>query len=282
MTLPPTPPESPDEPQGEPKTPPQGTPISGAPASPPYYPPPGTPASAPPHYGGPVSGGPVYPPPYPYPAPGSHYPPQGGPVYGGPPQYAAPGRPPPYSPSPVARKRSKRGLFIVLGLVVLLVVCGGGIALIASSGDDNDGKDGAAAPAAEETPGIGDEARDGKFSFIVTKIEPGTTRVGDEFFNESAQGEFVIVDLSVKNIGDVPQIFTDDDQKLFTADGSEYSPDTAADLWLNEDGAAFLEEINPGNQIDVQLAFDVPKGTEPTSIELHDSLFSNGVTVTLK
>lgn len=228
----------------------------------------------------------MYPPPYPYPAPGSHYPPQGGPAYGvppgAPPQYGAPGQPPPYYPSPAAKKRSKRGLFIVLSLVVLLVVCGGGIALIANSGDDNDGKDGAAAPAAEEKPGIGDEARDGKFSFIVTEVEPGTTRVGDEYFNQSAQGEFLIVHLSVKNIGDVPQVFLDEDQKLFTADGSEYSPDTAADIWLNEDGAAFFEEINPGNQIDVRIAFDVPKGTEPSSIELHDSLFSNGVTVSLK
>ncbi|MEV0648545.1 DUF4352 domain-containing protein [Phytomonospora sp. NPDC050363] len=187
------------------------------------------------------------------------------------------------------KKRSKRGRFIVLGVVVaLLVVCGGGIALLVA----NNGGDEAtpAQPATENgqdgqedaMPGIGDEARDGLFAFTVTDVETGATEVGDEFFNESAQGEFAIVHLAVENIGDVPKPFMDDEQRLFTADGNEYSADTAADLYLNEDGSALYEEINPGNKIDVQIAFDVPEGAELSTIELHDSFLSDGVTVALK
>ncbi len=43
----------------------------------------------------------------------------------------------------------------------------------------------------------------------------------------------------------------------------------------------FLNEINPGNQVNGIIVFDVPKDVQPTRIELHDSLFSGGVTVPL-
>jgi hypothetical protein len=42
---------------------------------------------------------------------------------------------------------------------------------------------------------------------------------------------------------------------------------------------AWLEEINPGNSVDGVIPFDVPEGVSPVSIELHDSMFSSGVTV---
>lgn len=38
-------------------------------------------------------------------------------------------------------------------------------------------------------------------------------------------------------------------------------------------------QINPGLAIDTALAFDVPVGTVPDGIQLHDSAFSGGVTV---
>ncbi len=43
----------------------------------------------------------------------------------------------------------------------------------------------------------------------------------------------------------------------------------------------FLNEINPGNTVKGMLVFDMPKDAKPTSIELHDSPFSGGVTLRL-
>ena len=37
-----------------------------------------------------------------------------------------------------------------------------------------------------------------------------------------------------------------------------------------------------GNTVKGTLVFDMPKGTEPASIELHDSPFSDGITVQLR
>jgi len=38
-------------------------------------------------------------------------------------------------------------------------------------------------------------------------------------------------------------------------------------------------DINPGNSIDATASFDLPVGTPPGEIELHDSAFSGGVEV---
>lgn len=39
--------------------------------------------------------------------------------------------------------------------------------------------------------------------------------------------------------------------------------------------------INPANTIDVSLVYDMPAAAVPARIELHDSMFSGGVTVDL-
>jgi Telomeric repeat-binding factor 2. len=48
-----------------------------------------------------------------------------------------------------------------------------------------------------------------------------------------------------------------------------------------DDSNAFLNNINPGNSVAGILVYDVPKGLTLSKIELHDSMFSGGVTVTL-
>ncbi|WP_234318586.1 DUF4352 domain-containing protein [Streptomyces sp. NRRL S-237] len=128
-------------------------------------------------------------------------------------------------------------------------------------------------------PGVGEAVRDGKFEFTVTRLQAGVGNVGGEY-GQDAQGQFFLVHMSVKNIGDRAQTFDGADQKLFDRNGSKYSADTAAGLYL--DGSeSFLEQINPGNVVDGVVVFDIPKGADPVRIELHDSLFSGGTTVDL-
>jgi hypothetical protein len=42
-----------------------------------------------------------------------------------------------------------------------------------------------------------------------------------------------------------------------------------------------VNNINPGLQVSVKLAFDVPPGTKPTQILLHESVSSHGAQVNL-
>src|SRR5699024_3688657 len=71
--------------------------------------------------------------------------------------------------------------------------------------------------------GIGEVAQDGKFEFVVTEVETGVERVGSEYLNETAQGQFVLVHLEVTNVGDKAQTLYDSSQHLIDTDGREHS-----------------------------------------------------------
>ena len=137
------------------------------------------------------------------------------------------------------------------------------------------------APTIPKAPpaGLNQEVRDGKFAFVVTSIDSSTV-AGDpsnQFMREEAQGVFVNVHMTVTNIGDRPQTFFADNQKLII-EGREYSAHTMAAVWT---GASNVE-VNPGNSIAAVVSFDVPnppEGPKINAVELHDSAFSGGVTV---
>jgi len=137
-----------------------------------------------------------------------------------------------------------------------------------------------AAKAEKQGSGLGDEARDGKFAFTVTKIKKGIAKVGNEFLNSKAQGQYVLVYVTVKNIGDEARTFDATPQTLFDTAGREFKADVEAGITMG-DANSFLKDINPGNQLKGVLVFDVPKSFTAKSIQLHDSLFSGGVSVTL-
>lgn len=136
-------------------------------------------------------------------------------------------------------------------------------------------------PAAPEQPGIGDAVRDGKFEFVVTGVEDGGTEIGSEFLSEKAQGRFHLIHLTVTNIGDEPQMMSDSNQRVKDEQGRTFEASTTAGIYL-EDNDMWLKDINPGNTLSGTLVFDMPEGSTPVEIELHDSMFSGGVTVRLK
>ena len=133
---------------------------------------------------------------------------------------------------------------------------------------------------AEAKAGIGTAVRDGQFEFTITKVEKNVASVGSEYLNEKAQGKYVILHVTVKNIGEKAQLLSDSSQKVRDGSGREFSTDTAAGIYL-EDNKVFFNEINPGNAVKGKLVFDMPKGATPATVELHDSPFSDGVSVSL-
>ncbi|MFC7276769.1 DUF4352 domain-containing protein [Paractinoplanes rhizophilus] len=134
----------------------------------------------------------------------------------------------------------------------------------------------------DKTPGLNQPARDGKFEFTVTRVKCGATKVGSSLLGEKAQGQYCLITLRVKNIGKEAQAFADSAQKAYDAKKVEYSADSGAGIYVNEDNQVLFQDINPGNAVTGTLVFDVPKGTKLTSLELHDSVFSGGVAVKLQ
>lgn len=140
-----------------------------------------------------------------------------------------------------------------------------------------------AAPAVDESaPGIGDPVSDGKFEFTVTGVETGVEQVGDQYLNETAQGSYTLVTMTITNTGDEPQTFFADNIKGTDSQGRELAADSMASLYATPNGSdVWMSEINPGNSITVTVAFDVADGESLTSIEVHDSAFSGGEEIKL-
>lgn len=133
-----------------------------------------------------------------------------------------------------------------------------------------------------DAAGLNDAVRDGKFEFTVKNVDCGKTQIGDATFGTAAQGQFCLVNLKVENIGSEAQSMFGDNQVLFDQEGRQFSADTEAAMYMGDKAQTLWEEINPGNSINGVVVFDVPKNAVPTSIELHDSMFSEGVEVSLK
>ncbi len=145
-------------------------------------------------------------------------------------------------------------------------------------------KPAAAKPAANPKPAaasqIGTPVRDGKFEFTVKSVKCGISTVGNQYLNTKAQGQFCAVQLNIENIGDEPQSMFADNQLAFDAKERKFSADSKASIY-DDSSQVLWEEINPGNSVKGKVYFDVPKGAKLTQLELHDSMFSDGVKVAL-
>ena len=95
-----------------------------------------------------------------------------------------------------------------------------------------------------------------------------------------AKGEYCIAEVTVENTGDESQLMDGSSQYLYIGD-KEYSADSDAILADKRAEAFFIEEINPGLSVDGIIVWDVPVGSSPDRLELHDSFLSGGVEVTL-
>jgi hypothetical protein len=203
-------------------------------------------------------------------------------------------------PAPVPPRGSWFGrhkVLTVVGAVVLVVI---GASAIGGGGDSDPatepdrgqqvetsgattppaGADEAEADPVVAPPGIGATVADGDFEFVVTQVEPGVARVGSQILGQDAQGQFVLVHVTVTNIGTEAQYFYQGAQTASDAQGRTHSADPTAAVYLDS-GTLLLDQINPGNQVEGVIVFDVPADATLTSVELHDSPLSGGVTVTL-
>lgn len=194
--------------------------------------------------------------------------------------------PPPRSRAPFAILGCVGAMSI--GIVFLLVIVGlasqgtNAPKRVAQSGNStgpSKAKAAASKKAVAEVAKIGDTVKDGDLSFTVTKFKPGPRYIGNQYLGQAAQGRFYYVYVTVKNHSDDPAYFTSGGQNLLVGN-KQYAADATAASYL-KDSKSLFTPINPGNEVDGIIVFDVPKSVKPTAIELHDSTFSRGVKVAL-
>lgn len=169
--------------------------------------------------------------------------------------------------------------------VILVLIVIGIVASIAGGGSKNNKTDtsGNNSNTTEtQTAKIGTAVRDGKFEFTVKSIKCGTPSIGEGYSTKTAQGQYCLLDISVKNIGNEAQSLFSSNQYLFNASGQKYSADDTATYIAGGSATTWYNDINPGNGVEGTIVFDIPKDQTPTTTELHDSSFSGGVKVSLQ
>jgi len=171
---------------------------------------------------------------------------------------------------------------VILGLILVII-----IGSAASGGDKTKTSSSSNSKSDTKTATtgkVGEGVRDGQFEFVVKSVTCGKASVTDSsgYITKTAQGQYCMMDVTVKNIGNKQQYFSESDQKLLNAGGQQYSADSSATLTNSNNSDALLAQINPGNTVEGILVFDIPKDQTPVTAELHDSSFSGGVKISLQ
>ena len=138
----------------------------------------------------------------------------------------------------------------------------------------------------EEEPsgsGIGDIVKMKDFEIMVlsSSVE---ANVGGEY-GKNAQGTFLLVELTINNVGDKAGSIDSTQFKLLH-DGVEYNSDGGAGVYANDDHGLILTSINPGNSITTVMPFDIPEdvaNSDGLVVQISEGMFSGkSVTIELK
>lgn len=196
----------------------------------------------------------------------------------------------PYQTPPGKKRHWVRNSFLAFcGFIALIIIIA-----VASSSGGNTGSTPAASGGSSTSPSssaqpdgsslakAGTAVRDGKFQFKVTSASQAKS-VGDtaDGFGDTAQGEYTVLHVTVTNIGQQPQTLDDSSQYVYDSAGRKYDASSTADIDINGNDQVFFNDINPGNTVNGELAFDMPTGTKSAKAEFHDSAFSGGTQVAL-
>jgi len=123
---------------------------------------------------------------------------------------------------------------------------------------------------------LGESFVAGDFTWKITGVETAT-KVGsgndDWFIGEEADGIFLIISVEVENTGKKSAYLSDSYLTLVDDQDREFSADSMAAIYLDDDSALSFEEINPGIKKKGKIVFDVPPELSIANIRIQSSLF---------
>ncbi len=181
------------------------------------------------------------------------------------------------------RHKVLTGILAFIALVVIVSAAGGGNKPSKTKSSDNKAATSAKPENKPAVAKIGEAVRDGRFEFTVTSVECGKSSVGaNQYLTKQAQGQFCLLNITVKNIGNDAQSLFSANQSVYNATGQKYSADDVATTYAAPEGSTWYSNINPGNSVTGTVVFDLPKDQTPTTAELHDSAYSGGAKVSLQ
>ncbi|HEL2149872.1 TPA: DUF4352 domain-containing protein [Streptococcus suis] len=147
------------------------------------------------------------------------------------------------------------GLFVISGLQSVL---GGGSN---SSTSSNQATSTTSQTTTETSASSSEKSKEvpvGDVVYLVNSKEV-STNVGGEF-GKTANGVFLVLNVTVKNNGKEAITVTDDFFTLLKGD-VEYKSDSTAGIYANQDAKFFFTEVNPENAITGNVVFDITEET---------------------
>lgn len=180
-----------------------------------------------------------------------------------------------------------------IGLIAMVVL----IAIIAATSSSNTGGPEVVDGSSEADTSSGDSSSGGDSNKAGSKSNPlnvgqaveleGTRytiesarksqRVGDQFFQEKANGVFVIVKMIVENKKDETRTFSDEAAKFISTDGKRYSTDSDGTIAsAGEDDSFLFMDMQPDVPETGTLVYDVPTGKAKGGLLEVRDLFGGG------
>lgn len=101
-----------------------------------------------------------------------------------------------------------------------------------------------------------DTVKVGDVEYVVLS-KKSTNKVGDQYFDKKAQGQYLVIDISIKNLGNESLNVSDNFFKLYNGD-KEFETDSEASIYLG-DKSIIYEDVNPDVTLKGQIVFDVSK-----------------------
>ncbi|HEX2701723.1 MAG TPA: DUF4352 domain-containing protein [Acidimicrobiales bacterium] len=123
-------------------------------------------------------------------------------------------------------------------------------------------------------PGVGQPARDGSITFVVTRFDCGAEEVGEGQRVKTALGRYCLLELKATNSGNQPASFAGAQQQLLDSQRRHFAPDaTATMVYLQATAPGSVvspvQQMNPGAEVVTALVYDIPDGVNPQLAELH-------------
>jgi len=148
----------------------------------------------------------------------------------------------------------------------------GGSAASSSSGSSNSSSNNSSDSEAPPVASVGQPVDVEGTRYEVLSVRTAS-RVGDQYFGEDANGEFVIVKMELTNLKDETRTIISNAITLTAANGKTY--EVSSDALLSVDNPILLEEIQPDLPEKGTVVFDVPKSQVSGSMLRVEDLFSD-------
>jgi hypothetical protein len=129
---------------------------------------------------------------------------------------------------------------------------------------------------------MGREVQDADLAFTISAVDCGATTLNGPV-TRTAQGQFCFVTLNVKNDGRAPATFIAGLQLLMDRQNRRFGPDlpTTTAHPANTGHDVMEAVVNPGNDLDAVLVFDVPPDAQLVAASLRQATTGPGAFVDL-